>query len=107
MGAVKEVFMARCQEWADNLNEYYGLGASDEEVAAECWNEAGRGEEFSFMWELENNCFTDTSPRERMADAIAKSRVGMDMPCYGHSDDYKQEFQKKMELWLDQNDLSL
>jgi hypothetical protein len=107
MGAVKEVFMERCQKWADEINDWYGLRTTDAEVAAQVWKEANAGAEYSFMWEIEQNSFSDTSPREAMADAIAKSRIGMEMPCYGHSEEYKQEFQKKMELWLDENDLSL
>jgi hypothetical protein len=106
MGAVKEVFMDRCQKWANNINAYYGLNVSDEEVATEIWQEKTKGEKFSFMWELENESFEDAEPRERLVKAICWSRIGMDCPTYGHSSEYKQEFREKMSQWLEQNDLS-
>jgi hypothetical protein len=113
MGAMKELFMERCEEWADTINEYYGLDATVEEVAKEIWDEQAElvaksfnseedrrdAFEFSFMGEIEHNSFTDTSPREEMADRIARSRTGMAMPCYGDSDEYKEEFANRMNTF--------
>jgi hypothetical protein len=99
MGAMKELFMERCEEWADTINEYYGLDAGAEEVMEIIMTEKNPSEEFSLNWELINNSFTDTSPREEMADRIARSRTGMAMPRYGDSEDYKIEFEKKMNAF--------
>jgi hypothetical protein len=104
MGAVKEVFMERCQEWADTINEWYGLQCSDAEVATEVHKD-GPGE-FTFLWELEQESYTDTAPREAMAEAIAKSRIGIPVPTYGDSEEYQLEYDRKMREWISQNNLS-
>jgi hypothetical protein len=108
MGAVKELFMERCEKWAREL-DCYGIQASADEVATEIWTEKVevKGEDFSFMWELDKESFTDTAPREAMAEAIAKSRIGMEVPTYGDSEEYKLEYHRKMEEWIAQNSLSL
>lgn len=105
MGAMKEVFMERCEAWARSLDRY-GLRATDEEVAAEIWRSPDKGQ-YSFAWELENESFTDTEAREAMAEAISTSRIGMTIPSYGDSEQYKQEYHEKMSEWIERNDLSL
>jgi hypothetical protein len=111
MGAMKELFMDRCQEWADVINDCYGIGATDEEVANEVWAEQRElhksGDldrmEFTLLREIEDESYTDTSPREQMANLIMQRRIGMAMPCYGHDDEYKAEFQKRLEEWMEKN----
>lgn len=118
MGQVKERFMLHCQLWADELNRCYDLHATDAEVAFEVMeeqtelanktydSEQERKEafEYSLMGEIEAEAYTDTSPRERMANLIAKRRIGMKAPCYGDSHEYKAEYHSKMLNWLLEND---
>jgi hypothetical protein len=111
MGAVKEVFMDRCQAWADEINRCYGIGATDEEVEDEVWAEQRElhksGDldrmEFSLLREIEDESFTDASPREQMADLIMQRRIGMPMPCYGDPVGDKEDFARAFEKWREEN----
>ena len=97
MGAMKDVFMDRCQDWADYLNGFYGLEVIGMEIEA-----IAIDDEF-FMKEIEDESYTDTMPREMMANSIAQERIGMSMPCYGHDEEYKKEFKEKMSQWFEEN----
>ena len=117
MGAMKEVFMDRCLEWADNINDWYMDDATDVEVADVIWaeqkeinskeyantEERAEAQRYSFMTELNEETFTDTMPREGMAGAIVNKRVGMDFPCNGDDDEVKIEFAKRMKEWSKEN----
>ena len=94
MGAVKELVWKNSEEWAEQTNEYYGLDVQPEEVMEVCMNDQW------FMDELMDETFSDTLPREAMADAICKNRIGMNAPCYGDSQEYKDEFHHKMNQWV-------
>jgi hypothetical protein len=103
MGAVKDVMFSRCQEWAEDVNLSYNLEATAEEVMEILMDEESLDEEFSLNWELREESFTDTSPREKMANAIVIKRIGMRMPCYGDCDFYKMEFNEKLVQWFEGN----
>lgn len=99
MGGVKRFYEEHCEKWADDINRCYGLETNDEEVMKILMCEEDSGDEYSLNSELMEETYLDTDPRERMADEIAKSRVGMRMPCYGDGPDYSQEFGEKMDEW--------
>lgn len=97
MGAMKNLFMDRCSEWADLLNSYYDIHTTDEEIADQVWKHD------DLMVELKDNSFTDTCAREKMLNAICLERTGMNYPTYGDKDDYKNEFETAMANWKKEN----
>ena len=78
---------------AKMLKEYYGLDVTVDEVRAVV-------EDDSYLLdELKHESFTDTCVREKLADAVAQKRIGMDMPCYGDDPAYTVQFNTRMAVW--------
>lgn len=95
MSKVANLFMDRCSEWANNLNELYSVNTDDEEIADQVWKYD------DLMLELKENSFTDTCAREKMMNAICQERIGMDPPMYGDTDQYKKDFETAMSEWYE------
>ena len=97
MGAVKRMYMDRCEEWASILNSYYDINTTADEILSHVFKNK------EFADEIEQQSYTDTCARESMLNAISSERIGMAYPTYGDSEEYKQEFKNSMANFNKQN----
>ena len=87
------------------------------EISNEKWQEVAESTGFGFtgkqikgstlpsyiLLEIIDGSYTDTDILDQILNQVTTKHIGLNCPTYGDSTEYKQEFDKKLNIFLQEN----